>query len=129
MINESAFRCIISHQMIIVQKHSFLIVSETYFWGILFHTVAFVVDMSELLLQVQLNPVVETNNSMSTSSFTYEDMLEPWRVWSEREFLDLITGFLKLQFHRITVDVSLFLSTCWILPWHKAWTRCGAAAP
>lgn len=51
--------------------------AETYFWGILFHAVAFVVDMAELLLQVQLNPVVETDNSASTSRFTHEDMLKP----------------------------------------------------
>ena len=50
---------------------------EVHLWRVSHVAVSFVVNVSQLLLQVQLDPVMETNHSSSPSGLPNKDMLKP----------------------------------------------------
>lgn len=54
--------------------------SSTHLGRLLTDTVAFVVDMSQLLLQVELDPVVKANDGSPSSRLSDKDMLKSRRV-------------------------------------------------
>lgn len=48
----------------------------SYLWRVGINAVAFVVNVAQLLLQVQLDPVVEANDSATASCLAHKHMLE-----------------------------------------------------
>lgn len=53
----------------------------SYLGWICSHTVAFVVDVPQFLLQVQLDPVVKSDDGPSSSRLSDKHVLKPWRIW------------------------------------------------
>lgn len=54
---------------------------SSYLGWICSNTVAFVVDVSQLLLQVELDPVVKSDDGPSSSRLSHKHVLKPWRIW------------------------------------------------
>lgn len=55
--------------------------NPSYLGGICINAVAFVVDVSQLLLQVELDPVVKSDDCPSPPRLSDKHVLETWRIW------------------------------------------------